>query len=1274
MIDDRNLKKKNLRTADKRKSIRLSNIPRITYPEALPITAKKDDIVRAIKRNRVVVITGETGSGKTTQIPKMCLDAGRGIYGVIGCTQPRRVAAITVAHRIAEELGEEIGRSVGYQIRFEDRTGHHNFIKIMTDGILLNEAQIDPYLRRYDTIIVDEAHERSLNIDFVLGILRMLIRKRKDLKIIITSATIDTEKFSKAFRAPVIEVSGRTYPVEIRYHPLDHELEDSDEISHVDAAFNATKKLIADRYGGDILIFMPTEQDIREICELMEVKLDYDAAVLPLFARLPWTEQRRVFRPASSRKIVVATNVAETSITIPGIRYVIDTGLARISQYNPRSRTTSLPVKAISKSSADQRKGRCGRVQNGICIRLFDKTDYENRPLFTEPEILRSNLAEVILRMLSLNLGNISSFPFIDPPHPRNIRDGVEILKELGAIEAAKKDINANDVEHYKLTARGRMMSRLPIDPRISRMMIEAEKEGCVEEILIIAAALSIQDPRVRPVEFEKDADNIHSAFADPSSDFMTLLRIWNQFHGMMRTVKSKTGMKKFCREHYLSFRRMREWIGVYDQLKEILAEQGWKIRKKKEADDKTLYEGVHKSILSGYLSNIATKKEKNIYMVAKGKEVMIFPGSGLFNKGGSWIVASEMIETSRLFARMAANIKMEWLEELGGNLCRSTYSEPHWSRDRGEVVAYEQVTLFGLVIVPRRPVSYGPINPDEASEIFIHSALVEGDVKRPIPFLNYNLGVIEQISNMEDKIRRRTLLAGEHELARFYQERLPAIYDVRTLQKLIRERGGDDFLRMKEEDVLARFPEDNELSLYPDNVIIDGHRFTCDYRYEPGHPEDGVTLKVPLHMVSTVPAASADWIIPGLIRKKVTAYLKSLPKEYKKKLPPLSHTCDIVVTEMNDSKSPLLTTLSNFIQERFHMDIPASVWNPDSIDDHLKVRFAVIDPKGQELASSRNISMLQKDITAEAESNAFSQARLTWEKTGLTSWNFGELPDRITIESGGCFEGYAYPGLEACDKCVNIRLYKHKQQANISHNDGVAALYTFYFKNELKYLKKAITLSDDLRIWADSFCGARKCEDAILGKVSHDLFSKNIRTYATFIDYAKKVAGQILPVGQDVLAKIKPVLKSYYDTDIFIQNFEKANRFDKGAMQYLVHLRDELCLLMPHDFLIKYNDERLTHIIRYLKAVSIRAERGISNLEKAFSKSAEIKIFSDKLQDMVKSIAVETSEEKLKAIQEYKWMIEEYKVSVFAQELKTAFPVSQKRLERKVQEIERII
>jgi len=1274
MIDERNLKQNQLKNTDAKSTLRKSSLPKISYPPDLPITARRTDIVRAIRTHRVVVITGETGSGKTTQIPKMCLEAGRGLSGVIGCTQPRRVATVTVAHRIAEELGEEIGQSVGYQIRFEDRSSRNNRIKLMTDGILLNEVQNDQYLRRYDTIIVDEAHERSLNIDFVLGMLLTLLPERKDIKVIITSATIDTEKFSRAFQAPIIEVSGRTYPVDVRYEPLDHDLEESGEITYIDGAVTALEKIMKHGLEGDVLIFMPTEQDIRETCQLIESRFDKRASVLPLFARLPWTEQRRVFQSSSKRKIIVATNVAETSITIPGIRYVIDTGLARISRYNPRSRTTSLPVKAISRSSADQRKGRCGRVQNGICVRLFAQADYENRPLFTEPEILRSNLAEVILRMLSLNLGDISTYPFIDPPHKKNTKDGMDILWELGAITMNTISDEQGNGRKYSLTERGRMMARLPIDPRISRMIIEAQHEKCVSEILIIASALSIQDPRERPMEFENEADKIHASFADPSSDFMALLRIWHQYHGLKGSAKSRGRMKKFCRKHYLSIKRMAEWIDVYDHLKVILDEHGWKIRQSKEADDRVPYDGIHKSIVSGYLSNTAVRKEKNVYAAARGKDVMIFPGSGLFNKGGSWIVAAEMIETSRLFARIVANIKVEWLEELGGSLCRRTYSEPHWRRDRGEVIAYEQVSLFGLVIVTKRPVSYGPINPAEASEVFIRKALIEGDLRRPLPFLLHNLEIIERISNMEDKIRRRNLLASEDQLARFYQQRLPGIYDTRTLQKLIRERGSDEFLRMKEEDVLIWRPDADELALYPDNVILHGHRFACAYRYEPGHPEDGVTMKVPFYMISTVPAASTEWIIPGLLREKITVLLKGLPKEYRKKLQPVTKTCDIIMAEMNDNRHPVISTLGKFIHQRFGVDIPSSSWNADAMDDHLQLRLAAVDGNGLELAASRDINLLQKDIIAEAESRAFEKARRTWEKTDVTTWDFGNLPEAIALENGDRLEGYAYPCLEAGDGCVTLRLHKERRTAEILHKRGVAVLYTIYFKNQLRHLKKAIALKDDMKQWADSLGGARRLEDTILDKVTFDLFARNIRSRDAFIRHAEDIRVSILTHGQDMINRCRPAIKCHYDTSTCLKHLENTNRTNRPAINYLSYLREEMDQLMPIDFLMRYDSERLIHVMRYLRAICIRAERGITHMEKAFARIREVDIFSADLQGMLSSVNAGISEEKLNLIEEYRWMIEEYKVSLFAQEIKTAFPISKKRLETKKQQIERII
>ena len=815
------LKKPNI--SIKKRKWRKQNLPRFSYNPSLPITDRKGDIIDAISKNQVVIISGETGSGKTTQIPKFCLAAGRGIAGKIGCTQPRRIAATTVAHRIAEELGEKIGRSVGYKIRFKDKTRHDSYVKIMTDGILLAETLSDPYLNEYDTIIVDEAHERSLNIDFVLGILKKLIKKRKDLKLIITSATIDTEKFSKAFDdAPVIEVSGRMYSVDIRYLPAcpDSEKQGQDaknDLSHVEMAADAVNTINREGQYGDILVFMPTEQDIRETCELLEGRNYKNAFIYPLFARLPASEQSKIFSRPPGRKIIIATNVAETSITIPGIRYVVDTGLARISHYTPRSRTTALPVVPISRSSADQRKGRCGRVENGICIRLYSEEDFLSRHLFTMPEILRSNLAQVILRMIALNLGDISDFPFIDRPAKKSVKDGFDLLLELGAITEEPGRSRPKGASRFILTKKGRLMSKIPIDPRLSRMLIEAQEEGCLKEVTVIASVLSIQEPRERPAEKASEADEVHSKFADPASDFITLLNIWDTYHDTWRRVKSINQMKKYCRAHYLSFKRMREWRDIHSQISAILEENVLKGKDKKAVLKITknkngkgrpevftpFYSAVHKSILSGFLSNIAVKKEKYFFTAAKGKEVMIFPGSGLFNKSKTWIVAAEMVETSRLFARTVANIESSWLEALGIDLCKYTYLSPHWERNRGEVVASEQVSLFGLIIEPGRPVSYGKINRDEASDIFIRSALVEGDMRRPLDFMKHNKRLIDEIKDMENRLRRRDLLVGDQEIFEFYTERLSGIYDIRTLRKRLKKKGSDKFLLISREDLL---------------------------------------------------------------------------------------------------------------------------------------------------------------------------------------------------------------------------------------------------------------------------------------------------------------------------------------------------------------------------------------------------------------------------------------------------------------------------------------
>ena len=927
-------------------------MPRVSYPPELPITPRADEIVAALRspRRRVVIISGETGCGKSTQIPKMCLEAGRGVAGRIGVTQPRRLAAMTIAARIAEELGEPIGRSVGYKIRFQDRTSRDGYIKVMTDGILLAETQGDHGLHEYDTIVIDEAHERSLNIDFLLGIMRRLLDERPDLKLVITSATLDTEKFSKAFKnAPVIEVSGRMYPVELEYRvPDKEEAEDKD---YVDQAVEAVEYLRRDKPPGDVLVFMPTEQDILETCRMLEGRKWPAVKVLPLFSRLPAGQQRLVYT-VTLPKIVVATNVAETSLTIPGIRYVVDTGVARIAQYQPGTRINSLPISPISRASADQRKGRCGRVKEGLCVRLYSQVDYESRDEFTQPEILRSDLAEVILRMTDLGLGDPLQFPFIDRPASKAVHDGYDTLVELGAVRRSGLQRQPAD-SRWELTETGRAMARMQVDPRLSRMLIEARAENCVPEVSVLAAALSIRDPRERPPDKAQQADAVHAAFKHPDSDFLVLLNIWNRYHGDFEKLGSLVQKRRFCHENFLSFPRMREWVYLRAEIDGALRElaqrgdgrrQGRALPRRgagkpdpvshlHEDISPALYGAIHRSVLSGYLSNIAAHKEKNVYSGAKNREVTLWPGSSLFGKGTGWIVSAEVVRTSRLFARMAARIDPAWLEKLGGPLCKRSYSDAAWDRARGEVTAKERVTLFGLEIVRERRVSYGRVDPAEAHAIFVMTGLVEGEIDDPPPFLEHNLALQHQVEAMEEKLRRRDILVAEGEIAKFYSEKLPGIHDVRTLRKLlkdVRDRGGDDsFLRLTEEALLNYRPEDGAVAGFPDSVEVAGRPFRAVYKFAPGEDDDGVTLTVPPALLSAIPAGRLEWGVDGQYRDKIAALIKGLPKRYRKLLVPVGEKAETIAREMPRAPEevPLFKAVADFVKRRFGVDIPASEW-----------------------------------------------------------------------------------------------------------------------------------------------------------------------------------------------------------------------------------------------------------------------------------------------------------------------------------------------------------
>jgi ATP-dependent helicase HrpA len=1199
----------------------------VTYPAALPITARRDEIVAAIRagRPRVLIVSGETGCGKSTQLPKMCLEAGRGRAGRIGVTQPRRIAAVTIAARIAEELGvpsvpgaggARCQSPVGYKIRFQDRVPPGALIKVMTDGIMLAETQRDPLLLEYDTIIIDEAHERTLNIDFLLGICRRLLDVRTDLRLIITSATLDTEKFSRAFgNAPVIEVSGRLYPVEVEYREkgravpapgpgnTDREVGSGrgragrvhadrgradrsrgdhppgggraaaapawagreSDTDYIDAAVEAVDHIKRRRPPGDILVFMPTEQDILETCRVLEGRRYPLTTVLPLFSRLPAGEQRRVYT-VTTPKVVVATNVAETSLTIPGIRYVVDTGLARIARYQPDTRIKSLPISPVSRASADQRKGRCGRVRDGVCVRLYSEADYESRDEFMPPEILRSDLAEVILRMLDLNLGDPLAFPFIDKPAARAVRDGYETLLELGAIRraapatspapapqtaanrhqapplpgtgrgggpaaggpvgspgrdrpdssgtrptlAAQAAPTAAGRGSWELTPLGRLMARMPIDPRLGRMLIEAARENALPEVIVIAAGLSIRDPRERPAGQSTQADAAQAVFRHPSSDFLTLLKLWRAFNSPELATSARK--RRFCEEHFLSYTRMREWNYLVDEIRSVIKESERYLVPKvpgagfarvvPHADiSPALYAAVHRSILSGYLSNIAVAKEdareKNVYQAARNREVTLWPGSVLYGKSAPWVVATEVVRTSRLFARMAASIDPAWLEELGAGLCKRSYSDPAWDPERGEVVAKERVTLFGLEIVLDRRVSYGRIAPDEAHRVFVMSALVEGRLmpgsgKQPaeaesagepgagegvasgmgaqrnaqtrpraqaetddeadrqafargsrrlltpsvpgtngtwyrrcqVPvsddmpaFLRHNLELQRRLETLEEKLRRRDLLFPEEKLAEFYSARLPGIRDRRSLFKLLKDRGGDDsFLRLSESDLLRTTPEPELLSGHPDELEIAGRRYSAEYRFAPGEEDDGVTLHVPVPHLPAVPPARLSWGVPARAPELIASLVRNLPKRCRKLFLPLSEKVEAIVREMPaaDEETPLVRAVAEFARRRFGADIPLRVWSEAeaALPKHLRLRVAAVDPEtGRVIESGRDIELLRRKIGAadqapsKVESPAWKEAAARWEKSGLTGWSFGDLPEEVPV--GATLKGY---------------------------------------------------------------------------------------------------------------------------------------------------------------------------------------------------------------------------------------------------------------------------
>ena len=1319
---------------------RKAAMPTISLIPELPITDKKDEIVKAIQSHRVVIISGETGSGKTTQIPKFCMAAGKGVRGTIGCTQPRRIAAMNVSARIAEELGESLGQSVGYKIRFDDKSAQNSIIKVMTDGILLAETQKDGWLNEYDTLIVDEAHERSLNIDFTLGILRDLTRKRRDLTLVITSATIDTEKFSKAFDdAPVIEVSGRMYPVEVRHRPLQggHDTEPDDQ-GYVEAACEAVEEIRHESRDGDILIFMPTEQDITETIEILRGRRYVGVTVLPLYARLSAGEQSKIFHRGAGRKIIVSTNVAETSLTIPGIKYVVDTGLARIPHYSPRTRTTALPVTPISRSSADQRKGRCGRVANGICIRLYDEEDYASRPLFTSPEILRSNLAEVILRMIALRLGDVASFPFIDAPSPKSVKDGFDTLLELGAINVQKggephprggapnrrgnKKTGAKRAlpdsrnsgkngdhersqggkkrkKEYVLTEKGKVMARIPVDPKLSRILIEADERGCLNEAAIIASALSISDPRQRPQDKKQQADQKHALFKDPASDFISLLNIWNAYHDAQQRLKSRSKVRSYCTEHYLSFKRLREWSDIHRQIRSVLKEHGIKGEHRIQLESGSqglkakafdigghFYSELHKALLSGYLGNIGHKKEKNLYHAAKGQKAMIFPGSGLFNSAGNWIVAAEYVETSQLFARTVATIDPGWLEELGRDLCTYTWSSPHWEKKRGEVVASEQVSLFGLIIVPERPVSYGKINPSEAGEIFIRNALVEGEVARPFPFMDHNQALIDELRELEEKTRKRDILVMDEDIFLFYQNRLDRdFYNIRTFAKYLKDKRDDAFLRMTKADLQQKSMDGVDLSGFPDAIQMGSLAFGLEYGFEPGAETDGVTLKVPVPAAASVDPQALEWLVPGLFKEKITALIKGLPKSHRVKLLPASQKAAIIAETLSDASRqgrPLFSELSRFVKERFNADIPASAWSDEGLEDHLKMRISIRDEGDHEVSASRNKTVLKSYAEGREQGNSdeasLEAAKGSYEREAVTEWDFGTLAEAITIVGGDLQPApityELFPALSVEDKTCAIRLFKNRETATASHKEGVRTLFIFTFEKDFNALKKDIRGAARLKRYASFFGNADALNQGLFRSITRHLFAVNLRSKEAFDRHADTTLPKVYATGQRLISMVTDVCEATGEAEGIIKQLSIKGKTRPQLASLAEELKQSLDGLISKDFLELYAFDRIDALPRYVAALRIRGERAEIDLVRDRKKADEVAIFTHKLNQMVDTLDGDASKEKADAVERFFWMIEEYKVSLFAQELKTPVKISPKRLNTLCSEISRMI
>lgn len=1239
--------------------------PTVTYPQSLPITSKRDEIIAALKSHQVIIVAGETGSGKTTQLPKMCLEAG---FDRIACTQPRRIAALTVSRRIAEELQVTWGTAVGCKIRFADHTRRDTIIKVVTDGILLAETKSDPQLRAYNAIIIDEAHERSLNIDFLIGYLRRLLPRRPKLRVVITSATIDTQLFSEAFGgAPVFQVSGRLFPVDIRYQVSTDDSE-SPELPYVDGAIEAVEGILKESHTGDILVFMPSERDIRETRERLIGNLSNNITVLPLMGSLSNGEQEQVFKPSKLRKVIVATNIAETSLTIPNISYVVDTGLARVSRYCARTRTKQLPIERIAQSNANQRAGRAGRVQSGVCIRLYAESDFIARPEFTDPEIRRTNLAEVILRMKAHKLGSVAEFPFISPPSDRAVRSGHQILHELGAV---------NDL--HELTPIGARLARLPADPTIGRMLFQAVREHAVADVLVIAAALSIPDPRERPLDKREVADAQHRKFKHPDSDFLTLLNLWHAFQAELADGKSTNKVRKFCRANFLSFMRMREWLDVHNELSSIIKGEWRELKQIPPSQDGAnilkfdgRYRAIHRSVLSGCLSQISYRIERNTYRASAGRMFTLAPGTALSEKRSQsqatnnnnkrraekpasrqqWMVAGEVVDTGKLYARMVATITPTWVEEIGHHLTKKTTTSPEWSVTMGSVVATQRVTIYGLELACRR-VDYAKINPVEAKELFIQHALVASDTPLDYEFIRVNFTVRDRVASLLARARRYNSHVLNENLANFYERSLPSIASTRELVEYVRGRVASEpnILQASEDDLLGELtrPEDSEH--FPDSINCADTEVAVTYRYEPGSARDGITLALPLEIARNIPAPVLDGVIPGLREEQIVYLLRSLPKEYRTQLHPIKEVANAVVQDANASKEPLISGTIAALARLFEVTVPPNAINMEVLPPHLRPRIEITDGD-KVLGSGRSLTAILGDIPVSAQGadlQAWQELRTKWERKPLLDWSIGDLPAAMEVLKVGGVGIYAYPGVVIEEHEVALRLLETKEDAIRETKKGIPLLLQLVMKKDWADILKQARMVSELAPLAKLYLTAQRLQEGVVAQAREALF------------HVEEIPAQELyPLREDFFVKalgaakvkipnlVPTIINTVRDVLRVRQNIIACRKPYPG-------MREDLNALLPEDFLFTTPYPQLPHLVRFIKAMLVRAERASLDPGKDRTKAGLVRPFLDQRSTMAQPLKRNP----------FYWMVEEYKVSVFAPELGTPYTVSAKRLER---------